>query len=260
MKIEWSIESVDIARIQALIKSQSETLFVKRRIEKNVDTKYIPRFERERFWEEMIACLITTQQRSGPDSAVTRFCSTNPFPLNLSECSSCANRFSLFVEDTLTKFGGLRRAKTIGKEVEHNFRWLNSNGWSEIEGIANELIGSRKREPHIEDITVERKAANFVAKNKDLKGFGPKQSRNLWQALGLFRFEIPIDSRITKWLNANGFPFKLSATALADSNYYEFVMMGIQKLCEKCGVLPCILDAAIFSSFDQEWTEDKLIW
>ncbi len=77
-------------------------------------------------------------------------------------------------------------------------------------------------------------------------GFGPKQSRNLWQTLGLFRYEIPIDSRITKWMNKNIYPFKLSATALSDLNYYEFIMNGIQKLSEECNVLPCVLDASIF--------------
>jgi len=151
-----------------------------------------------------------------------------------------------------------RRAKTIGKQVDENFRWLNQSGWIEIERIADELIKCRKRDPLTEDIVIERKAANLVAKN--LSGFGTKQPRNLWQTLGLFRFEIPLDSRITKWLNENGFPVRLSATALADKNYYEFVMTGIQKLCETCDVLPCVFDAAVFSSCDQEWTEDKLVW
>jgi thermostable 8-oxoguanine DNA glycosylase len=258
MKIEWLIEEEDLDRIRELIKSQSNNPFVKKRIERTVDSRHLPDFEKGRFWEAMVACLTTTQQRAGPDSAVTRFCSKKPFPLSLRDCLLSANSLSHFVENTLTGFGGLRRTRTIGKEVEHNFRWLSSNGWAEIEKIANDLIKCRKGEPAIKDIPIERKAANFVAGK--LKGFGPKQSRNLWQTLGLFRFEIPIDSRITKWLNTNGFPFKLSATALADNNYYEFVMDGIQELCMKCGVLPCILDAAIFSSFDQEWAEDKLIW
>ena len=93
-----------------------------------------------------------------------------------------------------------------------------------------------------------------------LKGFGPKQSRNLWQTLGLTRFEIPIDSRITKWFNRFGFPLKLSANALSDPNYYDFVMDGIQEVCDASSVYPCVLDAAIFADFDQEWPENKLIW
>jgi hypothetical protein len=92
------------------------------------------------------------------------------------------------------------------------------------------------------------------------KGFGPKQSRNLLQGLGLSRFEIPIDSRITKWLNAIGFPLKLTANALQDRNYYNFVSDGFQKLCEACEIMPCVLDAAIFSSFDEgKWTEENVV-
>jgi hypothetical protein len=91
-------------------------------------------------------------------------------------------------------------------------------------------------------------------------GFGPKQSRNLLQALGLTRYEIPIDTRVTAWLSDFGFPVRLSATALADPNYYDFVSRGIQALCAKCNVFPCILDAAIFAAKDGDgWTDANII-
>src|SRR3712207_8726784 len=41
----------------------------------------------------------------------------------------------------------------------------------------------------------------FRSIDDSLKGFGPKQSRNLLQGLGLTRYEIPIDIRITRWFN-----------------------------------------------------------
>lgn len=75
------------------------------------------------------------------------------------------------------------------------------------------------------------------------------------------QFEIPIDSRITKWLNEFGFPVRLTATALSDHDYYEFVSDGFQQLAKACGVAPCVLDAAIFSSFDADaWTEENATW
>ena len=70
------------------------------------------------------------------------------------------------------------------------------------------------------------------------------------QALNLTRHEIPIDSRVTSWLNDFGFPLHLNAAALADPNYYSFVSDGIRHLCERSGVLPCVLDAAVFSLRD----------
>ncbi len=105
----------------------------------------------------------------------------------------------------------------------------------------------------------ERRAAEFI--DAKFVGFGPKQSRNLLQWLGLSRYETPIDSRITKWLNDFGFPVRLSGTALSDPSYYDFVSDGVQRLCEVCKITPCVLDAAIFSSFDQgKWTEENLAY
>lgn len=92
------------------------------------------------------------------------------------------------------------------------------------------------------------------------KGFGPKQSRNLLQALGLTRFEIPIDSRVTEWLNSFGFPVHLNANALADIDYYRFVSDGIGKLCASAGVLPCVFDASVFALKDGDgWTAENVV-
>ena len=81
------------------------------------------------------------------------------------------------------------------------------------------------------------------------------------QSLGLTRYEIPIDSRLTDWLNEFGFPVRLTATALGDENYYRFISDGIQVLCERSGVLPCIFDAAVFTAGDSvAWTDDNVIF
>ena len=47
---------------------------------------------------------------------------------------------------------------------------------------------------------------------------------------------------------------------LSDKGYYHFVSDGIQELCLKANVYPCILDAAIFSSFDEDdWNENNIM-
>lgn len=39
------------------------------------------------------------------------------------------------------------------------------------------------------------------------------------------------------------------------------ILAGLPALCRACEVYPCILDAAIFSSYDSRgWTEENLIW
>jgi hypothetical protein len=53
----------------------------------------------------------------------------------------------------------------------------------------------------------------------------------------------------------------MSAAALADSNYYDFVSEGVQALCAASGVYPCVLDAAIFALKDGDaWTEANVIY
>jgi hypothetical protein len=76
--------------------------------------------------------------------------------------------------------------------------------------------------------------------------------------LGLTRFEIPIDSRITSGLNGHGFPLKLFAANLSNKYYYEFMMDGVHLLRQNCDILPCMFDAAVFSNVDME--EGVTIW
>ena len=249
MKFVWEIESSDMKKVQDFYNTQKGKAFVLNRFERNVK-RIIPEVSEIIFWEAMVSCLLTTQQRSGPESAVTRFILTKPFPLDLSECKKSEN-LGKFAEDVITGFGGIRRAITLGEEIQANYEWLEDGGWTVIRKIVSDLNENQNRD-------MEREAAKNIMGS--LKGFGPKQSRNLLQALGLTRYEIPIDSRITKWLNEFGFPIRLSAAALADPNYYNFVLDGFQKLCEACNIYPCVMDAAIFASSDTDWPEDKLVW
>ena len=248
MILNWVIEVSDSQKVKAFYSQHKDNRFVRNRINKNLK-KNISDFSREIFWDTMITCLLTTQQRSGPNSAVHKFCCKNPFPLKYDECTSnkCLRDFATNI---LTEFGGIRRANTIGEEIETNIKWLENDGWQNVSKMYAELKDNENR-------IAEKTWADFI--NDNLKGFGPKQSRNLLQTLGLTKYEIPIDSRITKWLNDFGFPITLSAAALGDRHYYNFISKGIQQICEASGIYPCALDAAIFSSYDDEWPEDKLI-
>lgn len=250
MKLTWYIDPQDIQRVRAFVEQYRGNAFVQLRVKRNVEGDK-PEVTKEDFWQAMVACLLTTQQRSGPGSAVTRFFNTKPFPLALSTCEQSSG-LEQFVKTTLTGFGGLRRTNIIAREMADNIRHFEAESWAETYQVVESLRLN-------DTIPVERQAAHFIAAH--YKGFGPKQSRNLLQSLGLTRYEIPIDSRIIKWLNDFGFPLKVSASALSDPDYYEFVMDGIQQLCAECGIYPCVLDAAIFASFDGDgWTAENVIW
>jgi hypothetical protein len=128
-----------------------------------------------------------------------------------------------------------------------------------VDEFGNHLEGQRKSDPSPDHYALERKAALYI--QKTFSGFGPKQSRNFWQSLGLTRYEFVLDSRVLKWLRSLDFPLPLSSMALGEEEYYCFVSDILRNWCIQTGILPCILDAAIFSSYDlEEWPEDASVW
>jgi hypothetical protein len=174
-----------------------------------------------------------------------------PFPLSYEICRRQED-LAVFAHGVLGKFGGLRRTSKISGELADNMAFLEKDGWKD----ALALLDDVRMNPTPE---TERRAADYLADN--LKAIGPKQSRNLLQCAGVSKWETPIDSRITKWLNEIGFPLRLSANALADRNYYNLVSEGFQKLCAASKIAPCVLDAAIFASYDGDgWTEENVVW
>lgn len=242
MKLIWQVDKKDVKNAKNFYNENKDNDFVKDRKKKNILKENII-LTHESFWRSLVVALLTTQQRSGPDSPITKFLQIDPFPLNLTECKK-HDDIKEFVINILRKFGGIRRYKNIAKEMKYNLNLLEKNNWKLVNEIFDKLLDN-------DDKVVERKYADKIRDN--LKGFGPKQSRGLLLDIGLTKYETPLDSRVTKWLNKFGFPVKLSAKALQDINYYHFVMDGFQVLCKESNVYPCMMDAAIFTSYDEGW-------
>jgi N-glycosylase/DNA lyase len=246
MRIHWIISKSDASKVRAFYDSNKRSHFVRARREKNIHHRNL-QLTKSAHWRALVLCLLTTQQKSGPNSRVHKFLHSKPFPLRLNDCL-CASNAKTFSHRTLKQFGGIRRSQTIASELAHNLLKLGSE-WN-IKEINNALLKNN-------DYQLEREYCHHLASL--LKGIGPKQSRNYLQSLGLIKYETPIDSRITKWLNEFGFPIKLTATALSDHEYYNMVSDGFRELCLKAGVYPCLMDAAIFASYDQKsaWTRNN---
>jgi len=248
MKIEWRISQDDTERVKELLDEQADNPLVIARHKRNLaDARR--RVDRRDFWFYMTAARLTSLQRSGPSSHVARFTRVDPFPLRYEAMVAEADVESVIVKE-LQVFGGIRFVNRIASDLARNFRRLEDGEWDRALAECDRLVPVVSRD-------VEKEVADYI---DTFNGFGPKQSRNLLQELGLTRFEIPIDSRVTEWLNDFGFPLRLSATALADRHYYDFVSDGIQALCAKCGVLPCILDAAIFGRKDSRDRTDNVLY
>lgn len=247
MELVWKASPADARKLRAFIKATEADPFVRNRKRHNLGSKRRV-VSKPAFWHALVGCLLTSQQRSGPTSAVARFMRQRPFPLAYPLEGSPA-RIEGRVTRTLTEFGGIRMSTRIGKQLAGNFTTLEAGLWP----VLLTRLDSLTRSSTPED---ERALADYL--DDTFAGIGPKQSRNLLQSLGLSRYEIPIDSRITKWLNAFGFPFHLTADGLADRHYFAVVSKGIQSLCAAAGVLPCVFDAAVFASYDNGgWTESN---
>jgi hypothetical protein len=256
-QVEWEFSDEEIENVLEIISDQKDNPFVQKRREQNVEEAEIDIIE-EQFWNAHLAALLTSQQRSGPDSHVSKFLKNEIRTVSLGRCRN-VDDVSKFVSETLEAHGGIRYYNNIGDACERNLDRLDSGGWDELWSELELLLEARTREPKADDPDTERRVATYLSKRLGGDGLhrvGSKQARNILQILGLTRYEIPLDSRITKWLNANfDLPYHVSGSGLSNPEYYHFIMDIVQDGCSTADVLPCVFDAAVFSSYDTNWTE-----
>ena len=249
MNFNWEITDNDIKRVNDFL-SQNKNSFVANRISKNINRENI-KLDRNTILKNVIMCLLTSQQRSGPNSPIGMFLRKKPFPLT-EQTISQQHDIEKFIRETLQQNGLNRLINRIAIFFSSIYNQLKNSNWEIVNDLTNQLGGNASKE-------IERSIADNL--HDTFIGFGPKQSRNILQSLGLTKYEIPIDSRITDWLNDFGFPIRLSAASLQDKEYYHFVSDGIQVLCSHAEIYPCVLDAAIFSSYDNnKWTKENIIY
>jgi len=240
MRLTWEVEEKDIKTIKDLIKISESNQFVKNRYKKNILGDGIEKTN-EAFWNALISCLLTTRQKSGYASPVSKLLHDPKKPLSLVKCQAQKD-LSKYVIEILSNSKGIRRYNKIADQTHKNLEFLNNSSWSIVKEVFDELPTKSSS-----------KELKIIQKVTEFKGIGQKQSRNLLQMLGLTKYEIPIDSRLNKWINKNlDFPVKLSAKGLQDPSYYSLLIEGIKKLADSVGCYPCEIDAMIFSSFEKK--------
>ena len=111
MEIVWRIRSSDKKLIKNLLADYKDNVFLKRRIKKNIVRTRV-NISRKRVWRVLVGCLLTTQQRSGPESRVAKFMKAKPFPLDYDTCLA-QHDVESFSHKTLTSFRGIRRTNRI---------------------------------------------------------------------------------------------------------------------------------------------------
>lgn len=241
MKFQWIITPDDKQLYREFVHRFEPHDFVKERRKRNVERTNVD-ISIETVWRCVIGCLLTTQQKSGRGSRVEQFMQNEKQLFSFNFCRE-SNGLALFAKETL-KQAGLRRTERIPAEIVHAVNVFKES-WHELELGLGKLHGNQ---PNAKQ--TERATARWI--QDKFKGFGPKQSRNLLQWLGLSQYEIPLDSRVMKVLRTLDFPVPLSSTALADEEYYCFVLDGLQVILAHIEVLPCIFDACAFASLERD--------
>jgi hypothetical protein len=255
MQHSWRISKKDIELTQQVCEQQSFHKIFKERERINIKSKKIE-ISKELLWKNIFTCLLTTQQRSTEESRINQFIKNGYSAISLTNLSNKKN-IEKYICEQLKGFGGIRRSTNIPNEASTIYNHLKNTEW-ELLTIVNSF-GQNKGDKILRRQR-ERELCNQIVLDKEFKGLGPKQARNLLQMLGLTIYEIPIDSRVTDWLNDNEiFPFKLNSKGLSDIEFYCFLNDAIILLCEKAGTKPCLFDAAVFSLKEKKDRANKSI-
>ena len=193
----------------------------------------------DHFWKWLVLSLLSSQQPYREGSPTWRLeIGTDEFPVPLSGFGS------LDEAEINGKLKRFRFHQRITKQLRRNHKWLFSEqGWEHLLPPIERLLHQRNSAPVPEHKRYERTVANMLVNKLD--GVGPKQARNLLQSLGLTRYEIPLDSRVARFLQER-LGWNICIEALARGEYYEDLLDRVQASCEIAGVLPALFDAAVF--------------
>ena len=236
MELIWKLSDSDINRIRDFVKKH-KTPDVEKVINKNIN--HIDRvIDKDSLLKAMLICLMSSETDSYPDIKIEQIFSKKPFLLSHEYLLKAASIEHL-LQETFQTFGVTKYLKKVPKHFSTNFDFLVRTDWN----LESEINRSLEHELTKYD---ERKLADMV--DKSFKGFGSKEARSFLLALGVTKYEIPIDYNFIKWLNNFDFPIKFSKIALQDILFYHFVSDGIQKLCEISEIYPCVLYTSVISS------------
>ncbi len=236
----------NIDAVRALVEERESHPIVMERRRRNVDGKP-PLVDKESLWRMQIMCLLTSQQPSSWNDPVPTLLRQDPFPLALKECQQADNVFA-HVRNTLRHRGIRFWDRKIPEAAAENLEKLENGGWDRLMAWAK-LLQKRRQRKHDwdnfqSDCELEEKAADYV--DRHYKGFGSKQARNFWQALGLTRYVCVVDSRVKRWCSDN-LDGPWAGFEPNNRKSYNDMADLLQEICFQARILPCLFDAAAFS-------------
>jgi hypothetical protein len=259
--LSYDFRPAEIDAVRQVVSGNESTPYLELRRERNVDGE-APAVTRERIWQAHLIGLMTTQQSSGPESAVAKFLSEQSRDLSLDACREADDVESYVVGVLQESPYSVGFHTRIGKSCAVNLERLERDGgagWERLEAELNRLVECRNQHPDPTHADVEREVARFLhaeLAGEGLRWIGQKQSRNMLLMLGLSRYEIPLDSRLDSWTSSNFDQPSILADQSIDE-YYAIAVDLLQEACIEADVLPCLFDAAAFADGD-EWDRETL--
>jgi hypothetical protein len=236
MELIWKLSDSDIIRIRDFVKRYKNPE-VEKIINRNIN--HVDRiFNKDSILRAMLTCLMSSETDSYPESKIEIMFKKKPYLLSHQYLLK-ASSIEYTIKEIFQAFGVTKYLERVPKYFSSNFKYLAETNWN----LESEINFSLKQDLTKDE---ERKLADKV--DRSFKGFGSKEARSFLLALGVTKYEIPIDYKLLKWLNIFDFPIKFSKIALQDILFYHFVSDGIQKLCEISEIYPCVLYTTIVSS------------
>lgn len=123
---KWTFDKVTLAQWEQLVRDNTSKPLPRRRYELNVRRIGID-LSKQNVWHSLVGCQVTTQQRSGPRSAVSRFLNSKSLALNLAKCRESKD-LREFLTGEMTN-AGLRRAPTIASNLATILKNLQAGEW-----------------------------------------------------------------------------------------------------------------------------------
>jgi thermostable 8-oxoguanine DNA glycosylase len=242
MQIKVKLTRADRAAIESVCRRYRKATFVKERIAL-IKT---PKLNKNAVWHALMIGALTTQQKSGPNSPVYQLLDSKPFKLSLKSFTGMSkSKLTKHAKSVLRSQRGVRFADKLARQIAHNHEIFIAK-WTSISELLRILTTCRGKKR----VKEERVAADIF--RQLFKGIGPKQSRNVLQALGIMKYEIPIDSRTMKWIGTDlQMTLPVTPSVMSDSRYYEFILDIFQQLCHEVKIYPAIFDACVFVSFNK---------
>ena len=140
MNINWDINEDDIFKVEELV-SAPQNAFVSGRIEKNIHRQNFE-IDKNLILKRLIMCLLTSQQRSGPNSLIAVFLRRVPFPLTI-EIISTESNIEEFIKATLQQNGLNRFINKIPNYFAINYS-VNCNCHQKLIANGVKLIRPQK--------------------------------------------------------------------------------------------------------------------